>query len=346
MAVNRKNSDAFGIVLRAYRQEKGLTQEQLSERVDVVRSFICTLESGKKQPSLEMVLRLEAISKTPQEEDDTSELHHCEEVFCMKFIPYNNSPEILQPSEKPFHFPTAAVPPQGSSILCVASLFSVWGNHFNAPVLFQFSIKLVAIVSLIADKARRQFVGKAFFQRCFDQGHFMRRRACHVNGERKTSSVCHCHDLGALAALCFTNGTAPFFAGAKVPSIKASRKSSLPRSRRSSAKAKSTASKTPSFLQRWNHLWHVWYGGYRAGRSFQCAPVLRIQSIPFKTARGSLAGLPCPSGPFCGSGSNPDKRSHCSFVMSMPNYWAKLNQKSRYFLEKKPATSFKYRKTF
>ena len=60
MAVNRKNSDAFGIVLRAYRQEKGLTQEQLSERVDVVRSFICTLESGKKQPSLEMVLRLAA----------------------------------------------------------------------------------------------------------------------------------------------------------------------------------------------------------------------------------------------------------------------------------------------
>ena len=60
MAVKSKNSDAFGIVLRAYRQEKGLTQEQLSERVDVVRSFICTLENGKKQPSLEMVLRLAA----------------------------------------------------------------------------------------------------------------------------------------------------------------------------------------------------------------------------------------------------------------------------------------------
>lgn len=58
MAVKRKNSDAFGIVLRAYRLEKGLTQEELSERVDVVRSFICSLESGKKQPSFEMVLRL------------------------------------------------------------------------------------------------------------------------------------------------------------------------------------------------------------------------------------------------------------------------------------------------
>ena len=58
MAKEQKISDAFGIVLRAQRQEKGLTQEQLSERVDVVHSFIHSLESGKKQPSLEMVLNL------------------------------------------------------------------------------------------------------------------------------------------------------------------------------------------------------------------------------------------------------------------------------------------------
>jgi len=55
-----KQADAFGVVLRAYRLERELTQEQLSERVDVVRSYICTLESGKKQPSLGMVLRLAA----------------------------------------------------------------------------------------------------------------------------------------------------------------------------------------------------------------------------------------------------------------------------------------------
>ncbi len=58
MVKKQKNSTAFGVVLRAYRLEKGLTQEQLSERVDVVHSFICSLESGKKQPSLQMVLKL------------------------------------------------------------------------------------------------------------------------------------------------------------------------------------------------------------------------------------------------------------------------------------------------
>ena len=58
MTAKLKQADAFGVTLRTYRLEKGLTQEQLSERVDVVRSYICTLESGKKQPSLDMILRL------------------------------------------------------------------------------------------------------------------------------------------------------------------------------------------------------------------------------------------------------------------------------------------------
>jgi transcriptional regulator with XRE-family HTH domain len=60
MAEKQKTPDAFGVVLRAYRQERELTQEQLSERVGVVHSFICSMESGKKQPSLNMVLRLAA----------------------------------------------------------------------------------------------------------------------------------------------------------------------------------------------------------------------------------------------------------------------------------------------
>ncbi len=60
MAEKQKNSDAFGIVLRIYRQEKGLTQEQLGERVGVVRSFICSLENGNRLPSMLMILKLAA----------------------------------------------------------------------------------------------------------------------------------------------------------------------------------------------------------------------------------------------------------------------------------------------
>ena len=225
----------------------------------------------------------------------------------------------MQPCEEAFYLPAAAVAPQRAAILRFAPFFPVRGNHFDAPILFQLGIKLVAIVSLVADQATGQLIGKRVLQGILHQGHFMRRRACHVKGERKTSSVCHCHDLGALATFGFTNGTAPFFAGANVPSIKASRRSSLPRSRKSSAKASNTASNTPCLRQRWNHLWQVWYGGYRSGKSFQGAPVRKIQKIPFKMARGALrTGLPCPLGPLGESGIRGASRSHCSLSMSIP----------------------------
>lgn len=66
MTVRRQHYKLFGEVLRAYRLEKQLTQEQLSERVDVIRPFISALENGTRQPSLDMVLRLaKALDVTP-----------------------------------------------------------------------------------------------------------------------------------------------------------------------------------------------------------------------------------------------------------------------------------------
>jgi len=251
----------------------------------------------------------------------------------MKFVPYDKTAEVLQPCKQSFNLPAATVAPQGATVLCFGALSPIWSNHFNAPVLFQLGVELIAVVGFVSNEPFGKLAGKTSVQGRFNQSHLMRRRAGHVYGERNTRSVCHCHDLGALAALCFTNGTAPFFAGANVPSMNASRRSSLPRSRRSSAKANRTASKIPSLRQRWNHLWQVWYGGYLGGKSFQCAPVLRIHRIPFNTSRGSLTGLPCPIGPLGGFGRSVVSRSHCSFVMSIPFSCRKRDQKSINFLE-------------
>lgn len=61
-----KKNPYFGEILRAYRLEKQLTQEQLSERVDVLRSFVSSLENGTRQPSFEMIFRLaKALGITP-----------------------------------------------------------------------------------------------------------------------------------------------------------------------------------------------------------------------------------------------------------------------------------------
>jgi transcriptional regulator with XRE-family HTH domain len=68
MAVKRQHNKLFGEVLRARRLEKQLSQEQLSERVDVIRAFISALENGTRQPSLAMILRLaKALNIKPGE---------------------------------------------------------------------------------------------------------------------------------------------------------------------------------------------------------------------------------------------------------------------------------------
>jgi hypothetical protein len=145
----------------------------------------------------------------------------------------------------------------------------------------------------------------------------MGRSAFNVSGDRKTSSVCNCHDLGSLAALCLANRKTPFFAGTKVPSIKASRMSIPPRSYRSCASSWAMSRKTPRRTHCWNRLWHVWYGGYLGGKSFQGAPVRNIHNIPLMTSRGARNGRP--RGSFFGAEAAimGSIRFHCSFVMSI-----------------------------
>lgn len=66
MTVTHQNNKLFGEILRAHRLEKQLTQEQLSEKVDVIRACISALENGTRQPSLAMILRLaKALDVTP-----------------------------------------------------------------------------------------------------------------------------------------------------------------------------------------------------------------------------------------------------------------------------------------
>lgn len=59
---------AFAVVLRAARLERGFSQEQLAARASVDRTFVGKLESGRHQPSLAVVFKLaDAIGLTPEE---------------------------------------------------------------------------------------------------------------------------------------------------------------------------------------------------------------------------------------------------------------------------------------
>ncbi len=207
----------------------------------------------------------------------------------MVFITNNQTPEVLQPGKKSFDFPPAPISPEFSSILgaCSFSIPSMWRNHFNATFLLKLLVEFIAVVGLVANKFIRSIARKTAVYRLPDQFHFVGRSAFNVSGDRKTRSVCDCHDPGAFAALCLADSKTPFFAGAKLPSMNASRMSICPRSFRSSTSSCAMRLKMPCLTHCWNRLWQVWYGGYLAGRSFQGAPVRSIQRIPLSTDLGN-----------------------------------------------------------
>lgn len=145
----------------------------------------------------------------------------------------------------------------------------------------------------------------------------MRRSTCNPNGDRKTMTVCDCHDLGALSAFGLPNAKPPFLAAANEPSINASFKSIPPRSCRSLANASSIFVSVPFFIHRWKRRWRVWYGGYLSGSYRHCAPVRRIHKIPSSTSRVSFQGRPRLSGHRLGSGINGSIIFHCVSVRSI-----------------------------
>ena len=95
---------------------------------------------------------LDAISKTPQQDDDVSKLEHTEEVIKMVFIPDNQPSEVVEPCEQPFDLPALAISPNGASILSFGSFSTgpVRRDHLDAYVL-QVLVKRVAVIGLVAD---------------------------------------------------------------------------------------------------------------------------------------------------------------------------------------------------
>ena len=237
----------------------------------------------------------------------------------MIFVSNHDTPKVLKPGKHSFHFPSAPVRSQLASILCLTffATFSMRRYHLNITFLKQSLIKSVAVIRLVANQFIRSILRKTAVNRFFDQFHFVGRSAFNVSGDRKTRSVCDCHDLGALATLCLADSKTPFFAGANDPSMNASRMSIWPRSYRSCASSCAMRLKTPRRTHCWNHLWHVWYGGYLWGKSFQGAPVRKIHKIPLKTARGSRVGRPLGSLAGVNSLIIGSIRFHCSLVMSI-----------------------------
>ena len=160
--------------------------------------------------------------------------------------------------------------------------------QFNSSLLFKAPIKFITVIGSIAYNSIRSIWGKAANQQRSHSG----RRTFNVSGYRKTRYVRDRHYLGASAALCHADCKTSFFAGTKLQSMNTSRMSIPPPSYRSSTSSFALRRKTTCLTHCWDRLWHVWYGGYRGGRSLQGAPVRKIHNIHVKINSRSLDGLP------------------------------------------------------
>ncbi|MGV7004673.1 helix-turn-helix domain-containing protein [Desulfovibrio sp. QI0442] len=58
MKTSRKKLAGVGRTIREFRQMSGLSQDALADRMDLSAPYISMLESGKRYPSIEMLVRI------------------------------------------------------------------------------------------------------------------------------------------------------------------------------------------------------------------------------------------------------------------------------------------------
>ena len=213
----------------------------------------------------------------------------------MEFVADNQSAEPVQPGEQPLHDPAAQVAPQRFAVLRLAPVLAVGRNHLDSVFLVQMPVERVRVIRLVADQLLAQLIRVRKGERFVNELRLVRRGRVDRDSQRNAVSGGNGHDLGPFAPLGLAHREAPFFAVAKLPSMKPSPGSSFPSWRSLSASTRSAFSNCPLRTHCWNRPCTVWYGGYLLGNSRHCAPVRRIHSTPFNTSRVSAGGRPRPS---------------------------------------------------
>ena len=125
-------------------------------------------------------------------------------------------------------------------------------------------------------------------------------------------TVHHYHQLGALAPPGQADGIAPFFAGTKLLSRKASAHPTLLLASSVARSVCHACSHVPSLCHCSKQRQQVTGLPYRRGKSCQRHPVRKMYRIPFRVRRSSALGRPrC-----LGGGSSGPSRAHSALLSS------------------------------
>jgi hypothetical protein len=244
-------------------------------------------------------------------------------------MPYQQAAIITKPSEGSFNFPTLTVTSEFSSILHfrLFSVVAMWNDKINFKLFEPFS-KWITVIAFVTYKSQRTLfraataIARHFyrFKGLFGERDFCGRCRGKGASQRNTLAVDHHHPLRSFAPFGRPNSGPPFFAGAKLPSIKASCQSSAPFSSSMDKNLRQTSSQTPCSSQSLSRRQQVEALGYRSGRSCHRAPVRSTQRIPSSTSRFSIGGRP-PLALRLALGSNGSSSFHWSFIIK-PVYLA------------------------
>ena len=172
-------------------------------------------------------------------------------------------PRIVQPGKESLHFPTATVAAQGADILRwrIHVAYVLGSDHLSGVAVPELLIRLLTVVGAVTDHWLWCFRQESLLQGSFDELCFMRRCSGDAGGDGKTMADDDRHALGAFSPASRADSRAPFLALLKLVSLKVSERSSLPRSRRSSAKRVNKSVSSSSCRHCWKRRWQVCYGG-------------------------------------------------------------------------------------
>lgn len=237
---------------------------------------------------------------------------------------YQEPSKLTKPGIGSLDDPASLVAAQFARVLIAPPLVvpAVRSDQFDASLLQAFAQR-VRIVGAVSDHPFRILPRSAFgpgdadfFERGFGKRSFSRRGTFKPNSQRKTLTVDQYHPLRSLATLGFTDCGAPFLAGAKLPSRKASSHFSSPSPSSAPSSVRQASSHTSCSSHCFKRRQHVAGEGYLSGRNRQAAPVQRTQRIPSRHSLFDAQGRPRLSRRRLGSGSSGSIRDHCASVNS------------------------------
>jgi len=242
-------------------------------------------------------------------------------------VAHHQSAEIPQPSEGALYCPAPFVAPQDSPVLRrrMAAVRAVRRDQQDATPA-QPAPQCVAVIALVGNHPQRflprtpRTMPSAYVdrrERRLRQPDFRRGRRTKVVPQRNSAAVDHHHPLRPLAPLGFSDFSAPFLAGAKLPSRKDSLHRNCWRSFNSLKNARQILNHTPCSSQSRSRRQQVEGCGYFSGRSCHRAPLRRIHRIPSNTRRFSIHGRP-PWRCRGGWGSKGAIFFHCASVSKGP----------------------------